>query len=112
MMPRRDRQLGRGIGGDPSSALLEVLDPAQNSTFRDNYLGVPSILSKVMFIATANMLDTRAGPLRDRMEVISLGLPGTKSKMQCATISRERQLEQNGLTAEQAEVKWMKRCGQ
>jgi ATP-dependent Lon protease len=98
-------KLGRGIHGDPSSAMLEVLDPAQNSTFRDNYLGVPFDLSKVLFIATANMLDTISGPLRDRMEVIQLSSYTDEEKMQIARrYLVKRQLEQNGVTPEQVEV--------
>jgi ATP-dependent Lon protease len=98
-------KLGRGMHGDPSSAMLEVLDPAQNATFRDNYLGVPFDLSKVLFIATANMLDTISGPLRDRMEVIQLSSYTDEEKMQIARrYLVKRQLEQNGLKPEQVEV--------
>src|SRR6202050_2789203 len=65
-------KMGAGIQGDPASAMLEVLDPEQNNTFRDNYLAVPFDLSRIVFIATANQMDTIPGPLRDRIEVISL----------------------------------------
>jgi ATP-dependent Lon protease len=98
-------KLGRGIQGDPSSALLEVLDPEQNSTFRDNYLGVPFDLSKVMFITTANVLDTIPGPLRDRMEVIDL--PGYVEDEKFEIARRylvDRQLAANGLTPDKAEI--------
>ena len=98
-------KMGRGIQGDPSSAMLEVLDPEQNSTFRDNYLGVPFDLSRVTFIATANMLDTIPGPLRDRMEIITLAGYTEEEKLQIARrYLVKRQLEANGLTAEQASI--------
>ena len=98
-------KLGRGVQGDPSSALLEVLDPAQNSTFRDNYLGVPFDLSNIVFIATANMLDTVPGPLLDRMEVIQISGYTITEKMQIAKRYLVlRQLDANGLTAAQCEI--------
>jgi ATP-dependent Lon protease len=98
-------KLGRGIQGDPASALLEVLDPEQNSTFRDNYLGVPFDLSKVLFIATANQLDTIPGPLRDRMEIIELTGYTEDEKVEIARrYLVRRQLEANGLKPEQASV--------
>jgi ATP-dependent Lon protease len=98
-------KMGRGIQGDPSSAMLEVLDPEQNNTFRDNYLGVPFDLSAVVFITTANMLDTIPGPLRDRMEIISL--PGYTSGEKLEIAKRylvKRELEANGLRPEQVEI--------
>ncbi|MGB7904626.1 MAG: endopeptidase La, partial [Steroidobacteraceae bacterium] len=98
-------KLGHGIQGDPASALLEVLDPEQNSTFRDNYLGVPFDLSKVLFIATANQLDTIPGPLRDRMEIIELTGYTEEEKVEIARrYLVRRQLEANGLKAEQVSV--------
>ncbi|AMN48254.1 ATP-dependent Lon protease [Steroidobacter denitrificans] len=98
-------KLGAGIQGDPASALLEVLDPEQNSTFRDNYLGVPFDLSKVMFIATANMLDTIPGPLRDRMEIIELTSYTEDEKVEIARrYLVRRQLEANGLKPGQASI--------
>jgi ATP-dependent Lon protease len=98
-------KMGRGIQGDPSAAMLEVLDPEQNSTFRDNYLGVPFDLSRVAFIATANMLDTIPGPLLDRMEIISLSGYTVDEKLEIARrYLVRRQLEANGLNAEQAEI--------
>jgi ATP-dependent Lon protease len=95
-------KLGAGIQGDPGAALLEVLDPEQNNTFRDNYLGVPYDLSRVVFITTANMLDTIPGPLRDRMEIITLAGYTADEKMEIAhRYLVRRQMEANGLKAGQ-----------
>jgi len=91
--------------GDPFSALLEVLDPEQNNSFRDNYLGVPFDLSKVLFIGTANVLDSIPAPLRDRMEIIELSGYTEEEKLQIARrYLLKRQLQANGLTEEQVQV--------
>jgi ATP-dependent Lon protease len=97
-------KLGRDFRGDPASALLEILDPAQNNTFRDNYLDVPFDLSKVLFICTANMLDTVPPPLIDRMEIIPLQGYSEEEKVHIASrYLIPRQIKENGITAEQIE---------
>jgi len=105
MLDEVDKLGAGGFHGDPSSALLEVLDPEQNSTFRDNYLAVPFDLSSVMFICTANVLDTIPGPLRDRMEVIQLPGYTAQEKLQIARrYLVARQLAATGLKPEQCEI--------
>jgi ATP-dependent Lon protease len=91
--------------GDPYSALLEVLDPEQNHTFRDNYVGVTFDLTRVLFICTANVLDTIPAPVRDRMEVIELAGYTSEEKLEIAKrYLVPRQLRANGLTAEQVQL--------
>ena len=98
-------KMGASIQGDPASAMLEVLDPEQNGTFRDNYLAVPFDLSRVVFIATANMLDTIPGPLRDRMEIISLAGYTEGEKLEIARrYLVERQMTANGLKPDQVSI--------
>jgi len=104
MLDEMDK-LGQGFHGDPSAALLEVLDPEQNSNFRDNYLGVPFDLSRIMFIGTANVPENIPGPLRDRMEMISLAGYTEEEKLQIAQrYLIQRQLTANGLKPEQVDL--------
>ncbi|HBI44361.1 MAG TPA: endopeptidase La [Planctomycetales bacterium] len=98
-------KLGRDYRGDPASALLEILDPAQNNTFRDNYLDLPFDLSKVLFITTANALDTIPRPLLDRMEILRLSGYSEEEKVEIAVrYLLPRRLADTGLTSEQLSI--------
>jgi ATP-dependent Lon protease len=98
-------KLGQGVQGSPAAALLEVLDPEQNNSFRDNYLGVPFDLSKVVFLTTANVLDGIPEPLLDRMEVIQLAGYTQAEKLQIARrFLVKRQTDAVGLKPDQVEI--------
>ena len=102
MLDEIDKVTAGGFSGDPSAALLEVLDPAQNDSFTDHYLGMPFDLSEVMFIATANVLQNIPGPLLDRMEIVEFSGYIEAEKVAIAEqYLVPRQIEANGLTAEQ-----------
>ena len=98
-------KMGSDWRGDPSSAMLEVLDPEQNSSFRDHYLDLPFDLSKAMFVCTANMLDTIPGPLRDRMDIITIAGYTEEDKLHIAKrYLVPRQLERSGLKKSQLTI--------
>ena len=99
-------KVGTDFRGDPAAALLEVLDPAQNHTFRDHYLEVELDLSDVLFLATANVLETIPGPLLDRMELVrSTATPRTRRSPSPATTCCPRQLERAGLDGEEVDAR-------